>query len=494
MNEKVKNSITIQVEELSRPDGRLRTYPYLDILKNRIEADITGNHPEYGYHKVSPDFPHGIIAYDKADVNLVEYGYHAFFSSIYQAYADHRPYVLSPDMIWLLISQGFSQHVNNNSEKLRSHIVKFSGKLTIVNKNDQLDINNPDSPWELMFSGFTEKLKKEIGADLVNALEADFSTTTPVDKIASQITIMDSVKSYFRFIQFIAICGIPEITLEGSTADWKRIIEKVQVLRRYELDWWIDKLEPILREFVNASENNSNNEFWRNIFRIKKNGSCVETGEVDGWITNFFPYDADGKRIDGTIAMGVNTPEKLPKEISKTDIDFVMFRPDGSQEIMPVEVWAGFMGAAQDPETLALRPQTGWLVRRKDSTKSAVKDMIAKEIKMGDSFFAMEVIEIPEELFSFNKCRYLTLNFKEGIRIPERMGEIEFEFLHIHGEIDEAGIIRILDIFPNTLLAINRSHYEIMLLHGKPLTGTLRYQITQRREKRWAQRVDSEPY
>lgn len=57
---------------------------------------------------------------------------------MYQAYADHRPFVLSPDMIWLLISQGFAQHVNANHESLRKYFVDFSGKQSLVvqsNKN-----------------------------------------------------------------------------------------------------------------------------------------------------------------------------------------------------------------------------------------------------------------------------------------------------------------------------------------------------------------------
>lgn len=46
---------------------------------------------------------------------------------MYQAYADHRPFVLSPDMIWLLISQGFARHINANQESMRNELVDFSG-------------------------------------------------------------------------------------------------------------------------------------------------------------------------------------------------------------------------------------------------------------------------------------------------------------------------------------------------------------------------------
>ena len=42
-------------------------------------------------------------------------GKDVFFQTIVRAYADHRPLVLSPDMVWLLISQGFA----NNCASIR---------------------------------------------------------------------------------------------------------------------------------------------------------------------------------------------------------------------------------------------------------------------------------------------------------------------------------------------------------------------------------------
>lgn len=56
---------------------------------------------------------------------------------MYQAYADHRPFVLSPDMIWLLISQGFARHINANQESMRNELVDFSGKLSLIIREDK---------------------------------------------------------------------------------------------------------------------------------------------------------------------------------------------------------------------------------------------------------------------------------------------------------------------------------------------------------------------
>ena len=46
-------------------------------------------------------------------------------------------FVLSPDMIWLLISQGFARHINANRESMRNELVDFSGKLSLIVREDK---------------------------------------------------------------------------------------------------------------------------------------------------------------------------------------------------------------------------------------------------------------------------------------------------------------------------------------------------------------------
>jgi len=61
-------------------------------------------------------------------VKLIETDYNPFIASVEFAYYEERPLVISPDMIWLLICQGFSQHIQQNSEKYRDKLVNFQGK------------------------------------------------------------------------------------------------------------------------------------------------------------------------------------------------------------------------------------------------------------------------------------------------------------------------------------------------------------------------------
>ena len=49
--------------------------------------------------------------------SLVDGDDNPFFSMVCLAYAEHRPIVLSPDIMWILICNGFSQHVNREPER-----------------------------------------------------------------------------------------------------------------------------------------------------------------------------------------------------------------------------------------------------------------------------------------------------------------------------------------------------------------------------------------
>ena len=61
--------------------------------------------------------------------------------------------------------------------------------------------------------------------------EANFSTTTPNDRLVSQLILMSSVQKYFNFNTYIA-CGIPEVELLGTEEDWRNLIVKLQDIKK----------------------------------------------------------------------------------------------------------------------------------------------------------------------------------------------------------------------------------------------------------------------
>ena len=68
-----------------------------------------------------------------------------------------------------------------------------------------------------------QKIEKNVGKEVVESLECNFSTTTQVAKVTSQVSIMSAMKQYFTYRVLMAGCGISSITLEGSVQDWEKI-------------------------------------------------------------------------------------------------------------------------------------------------------------------------------------------------------------------------------------------------------------------------------
>ena len=68
------------------------------------------------------------------DKIILDHKLHPVFEGFVWAYRNHRPITISPDIIWLLIAQAFSNHVNANAESLRRKFVNFSGQKELVVK------------------------------------------------------------------------------------------------------------------------------------------------------------------------------------------------------------------------------------------------------------------------------------------------------------------------------------------------------------------------
>ena len=352
-------SVVINVESLKPPKGTLKENDYDAVLKN-----ILG---EIGHEEQR------IVAHNKEEGKLVPLP-HPFFDGMHQAYADHRPFVLSPDAVWLIICQGFAHHVNLYAEELRPMFVNFDGKRVLTVYSNGIDINNPESPWDDYFPHFTEQIASYVGDSLVETLTCDFTTSTPVSRIASQVTIMATTKEYFEY-QMYEICGIPKVILEGTGDDWQRIIDGVEFLRRYDLAWWVDEMLPVLKKIKQAAEGETDAEFWKGMYKQHdaKYAMCGDPKVIaDGWVLKFYPYNAENpdegymKREPKEVFRNdlhtlTDGSDNLPMEIVTAPLLFV--EVDGTKHNL--ELCAGFVGLSQDHKTLALRPEIGWFITRK---------------------------------------------------------------------------------------------------------------------------------
>ena len=315
------------------------------------------------------DYRNGVIKSSIDGDSLIFFGTNSFYKGLINAYASHRAVILSPDVIWLLISQGFAAHVNLNSDELRDKIVYHQGKKTLeVISNQDLIYNTDKVDWKYIFSDFEKQIRSNTKNQIADIITADFSTTGMTEKIASQITLMESVKSYFEYKVMTLGCGIPDITLTGTPDDWRKVREKAQSLKGYGLDWWIDRLDPILKQFVDAAQGTVDTEFWMEMVgssKFRKMGCGMPTDKTDlkfdGWFTAFYPYDAHGDMINGPMTYNA----RLLPEIVETPFIYEIRGDDGItvSKKYDMQLYAGIIGMSEDPVTGALKPEIGWMVR-----------------------------------------------------------------------------------------------------------------------------------
>ena len=143
---------------------------------------------------------------------------------------------------------------------------------------------------------------------LAETLEADFSTSKGVERVASQLSLMNSCKNYFDYSFGMAVCGITKVHFFGELDDWLRLKEKTQALESYAPSEWIKSLIKIQEEFIQTFKGNPDVSFWNQVahkfdgYRFIRNpcgmvGSPREATVLTGWLLDFFLYDGMDKRL-----------------------------------------------------------------------------------------------------------------------------------------------------------------------------------------------------
>lgn len=311
--------------------------------------------------------------------NLQYQGEGPFFSTLVMAYANHMSVTLSPDMVWLLISQGFARYVDEHAEELRSLFVDHDGKMELVVEGN--DILFDDADWPKLIGAFASQIEENTKGGIAQVITADFSTTGPVERVASQITLMKSMEHYFGY-EYVTICGIPSITLKGTPEDWQRVLEKAKKLSQYGLDGWVKELEPILTEFVHAAQGHPNQRFWQCIVKKIREDELRAAGDgcgdeteptlLDGWFLKLYP-DCDGRTYPGA---EYKKGGSYGSEIVRVEFNYNLFGQN-----YPMELWAGFIATEVDTTARMLTPKIGWMAilsENKMKTKDAAIYTIQK--------------------------------------------------------------------------------------------------------------------
>ena len=435
--EQCGGKITFSVDEgLKKPSYHLEVISGKDVVKNILWSEQID---ESLHNVVSSSFAGKNLSWERSDV---------LFGCFLQCYAEHRPIVISPDMIWLVINQQLAKHIANNAEKFRSLIVSHEGKLEITIESDT-DILTENTDWSKILEGFYSQIDSKTLDSIAKDFVADFSTTGADERIASVVTLMKGVESYFKYTVHHLICGIPSVTLTGTPEDWKKLLKKCDILKKFGLSTWYQWINPILTEFIRAAEGHPHLAFWKNTVQSGRDedfslgGGCIpDSHVVDGWCVALFLYDEDDEILSFTKAY---KDASMANEITRVNFNYEREYPDGNKETFPMELWSGMVGVSEDKKTYALTPQIGWFVRKSDEQAESI-DRLRQANEQ--NALNLEVDEVPAELNSLETIKSLALQFRGEVSIPDWLLTKNIQYLEIQGKVSDNERERLEAVIP----------------------------------------------
>ena len=319
-----------------------------------------------------------VSSFDMND-KLIYFGEHTIFEGLYQAYVNHCPIVLSPDVFWTLIIQAFTRYVLANSESLREKFVDFQGKKELKANNIEYETleSIPKEVWKKDISFYIDKISDYVGKDLVSLLKPDFSTTTPIISQVGQINIMSCMQNYFEYKLYYGGCGYPKITLEGTMEDYLRLKEKTLGLKKYGLNHWIDdEIVPILDKIIDTKKGNVDKEFWKKMYynvegSISMSDTTQRVKSIKGWLLKFAPFDKHNQERVELDELDFKDPFfELPFDLLNAPLKTINVITGEKRDLV---IRAGFIGMEQNEKTYEMKPVFGWYVSDYNRSYSMLK-------------------------------------------------------------------------------------------------------------------------
>jgi hypothetical protein len=337
---------------------------------------------------------------DYHDTVIKDVRYQPLLAAVYLAFSQHRPLVLTPDAVWITITQGVAQHVAIHGEQLRPRFVAHQGKLDLWFQCRDWVEGTPENPWPEAFASWAGQIRDYVGPEVHDLLLCDFGTTGPAERTVSQIVMMDVFERYFHYV-VLCVCGIPTVTLEGTPADWQRLADKACGLSVFDLDWWLPHLLPICEQFARASRGDVDPAHWQGICKLREDyGGDV----INGWVAKLFPYlreftNGPCNRRNPIFETGEGfTTWDAPPGLSRVPFTWRNAMTDRERRM---EVIGGLLGVTQDSQTLALRPKVGWVVREAEKMDVLLASLAAEH----RTFFSLRSVKegtwLPPDLAKF---------------------------------------------------------------------------------------------
>ena len=387
-------SITFKVEKgLKKPSEYLQTTGMKTILANLFKRrkkmidNKTGREIQLNANEPLEIFHYNL---DTDEQEIFNAGKTSLIQGLIAAYKNHYPITISPDMIWILIMQGFSRFMEKYENLVRERFVNFTGKKDLKLERLQYSPYNASKEvWDGIIKEFVQKIGNNVGKEVVDNLECDFSTTSAVAKVTSQVCIMSAMKQYFTYRVLMAGCGISSITLEGSIKDWEKIKSKLEFLSTKALKWWTKHLIPIIDNIITTKKyystygqlNQELIDFWKGMIRLKGKGDLYDPHMINGWIVKFIPNLRGEKPTIYEELLETNVPD----QIISCPMEITWLSMQGKRVDFSCSLFSGFYGMVQDKKTFNVKPVIGYAIVVESQQESNIT--VEEKNKIIEEFF-----------------------------------------------------------------------------------------------------------
>lgn len=220
------------------------------------------------------------------------------------AYNNHLPLELSVDDIWTLIAYGVAQHLgadNYTSEYYRKVFVDHEGRKELSISGDQFGLQPGNLAanklgYPKAIEEFSRLIKNNTRTNVAEIMSTPFSTTGPIEQTVFNCMLMDAMKNYFSY-KITFLCGIPDITLHGTTADWSSVVDRIEKLKKIfpDFEWYLNRVKTnVLIMLDTVSGNKIDLNWWNTMIFDVPLGSGSDR-KFTGWLGDFFPYQYSSK-------------------------------------------------------------------------------------------------------------------------------------------------------------------------------------------------------
>ena len=278
----------------------------------------------------------------------------SFLEAVHYAFAKHKRLVLTPDAVFLPLLQAAAQYVLKHSEDLRHVFVSHSGKEKIEVRRDNFVLGYNNNDWLGTLPDFEAALREKVKGDAANLAMDSFSTTTPEVHFTYVATMMCAMSNYFQY-EVSTLCGIPEISIEGSLEDWQqlrtRFLRIAETFMQKTTDGcsWVRGVLCFLDEFISVKSGGApNSNFWRDFYKFEgSRGSGSD--HITGNVCILFPWSCRGVWHGTTDYMTI-----FPSAWTQTEFIWNYF---GKK--IPMSIMSGFSGVEVSKDNCEVKPIIG---------------------------------------------------------------------------------------------------------------------------------------